>query len=92
MVRDYSGWHWRSADLQHPGPDIRGGMAQLDLPTLVISGDLDVTGYREIAALIASMVPGARLLRYPEAGHVMNLEQPEKFSTDVLEFVRSLGT
>jgi pimeloyl-ACP methyl ester carboxylesterase len=91
MVRDYSGWHWRSTDLQQSGPDIRGGLPGLHVPTLVISGDLDVAGYREIAAVIATTVPKARLLRYPEGGHVMNLEQPERFSADVLEFVRGLG-
>ena len=91
MVRDYSGWHWRSADLQQPGPDIRGGLAGLEVPTWVVSGDLDVEGYREIATEIAATVPGARLVRYREAGHVMNLEQPEKFSAHVLEFVRGLA-
>jgi hypothetical protein len=30
-------------------------------------------------------------VRYPQAGHVMNLEQPEKFSAHVLEFVRGLA-
>jgi 3-oxoadipate enol-lactonase len=91
MVRDYSGWHWRSADLQQPGPDIRAGLAGLRIPTLVISGDQDVEGYREIAAEIAATVPGARLVRYADAGHVMSLEQPERFSAHVLDFVRAVA-
>jgi 3-oxoadipate enol-lactonase len=90
MVRDYSGWHWRSTDLQQSGPDIRAGLAGLQVPTWVLSGDLDVEGYREIAAEIASTLPGAQLVRYPEAGHVMNLEQPAEFTRHVLEFVRGL--
>ena len=90
MVRDYSGWHWRNADPQQFGPDIRAGLAGLRVPTLVMSGDQDVEGYREIAAEIAATLPNARHVRYPAAGHVMNLEQPDAFNTHVLEFARGL--
>lgn len=90
MVERYSGWHWENSDSQLPGPDVRAGLAALRAPTLVISGDRDVEGYREIAAEIAATVPGGRLLRFAEAGHVMNLEEPQRFSAEVVKFVRGL--
>jgi pimeloyl-ACP methyl ester carboxylesterase len=91
MVGDYSGWHWQNTDPQQPGPDIRAGLGTLGVATLVISGDLDVEGYREIAGEISRSVPRASLQRFANGGHVMNLEQPAEFTMQVLRFVASLG-
>jgi 3-oxoadipate enol-lactonase len=84
MVRGYSGWHLQNADLQLPGPDVRAALGALQVPALVISGDLDVAGYREIASEIAAALPRGKLVRFPDAGHVMNLEEPERFNSLVL--------
>jgi pimeloyl-ACP methyl ester carboxylesterase len=86
MVRHYSGWHWAQADMQLPGPDVRANLEAVKPPTLVLSGEHDVEGYREIAAVIASRVPRGRLVQIAGAGHVVNLEQPAQFSRQVLEF------
>jgi 3-oxoadipate enol-lactonase len=86
MVQGYSGWHWQNADLQQPGPDVRAALATLQVPALVISGNCDVDGYREIAGEIAATLPHGKLARFPDAGHVMNLEEPERFNALVLEF------
>jgi 3-oxoadipate enol-lactonase len=88
MVGDYSGWHWQNTDPQQPGPDIRAGLPTLRTPTLVVSGDLDVEGYRQIAAEISHDLPGATLLRCKHGGHVMNLEEPAEFTAQVLRFMR----
>jgi 3-oxoadipate enol-lactonase len=90
MVGDYSGWHWQNVDPQQPGPDIRAGLPVLAVPTLVISGDLDVEGYREIAREISDCVPRADLIRFAQGGHLMNLEQPEEFAAHILRFVEQV--
>jgi 3-oxoadipate enol-lactonase len=58
--------------------DTHQRLAQIDLPTLVIHGDVDrLLGYangREIAALI----PGARLETLEGVGHMFWWEQPER--------------
>ena len=90
MVQGYGGWHWQNADLQQPGPDVRAALAALPVPALVISGDLDVDGYREIAAEIAAALPHGQLARFADAGHVMSLEEPEQFNSRVLEFIRDV--
>jgi pimeloyl-ACP methyl ester carboxylesterase len=87
MVGDYSGWHWKNSDPQQPGPDIRARLGTLDLPSLVVSGDLDVEGYRQIAREISLTLPRAALIRLGKAGHMMNLEQPAEFTERVLRFV-----
>jgi 3-oxoadipate enol-lactonase len=91
MVRGYSGWHWQNADRQRPGPDVRAALAGLPVPALVISGSLDVAGYREIAGEIAAALPHSQLERFADAGHVMNLEEPERFNSRVLRFVREVS-
>jgi pimeloyl-ACP methyl ester carboxylesterase len=90
MVGDYSGWHWQNADCQQPGPDVRAGLATLGVPTLVLSGDLDVEGYREIAEQISRTIPRAELTRMERGGHVMNLEEPAEFTAQVLRFAGSV--
>ena len=82
MVGDYSGWHWQNADPQQPGPDVRAGLSTLGVATRIMSGDLDVDGYRQIADEIARAVPGAGLKRFAMGGHVMNLEQPAEFTAE----------
>jgi 3-oxoadipate enol-lactonase len=88
MVGDYSGWHWQNKDAQRPGPDIHAGLRTLAVPTLVISGDQDVEGYREIAQEISVTLPHVVLVRVNKGGHVMNLEQPAEFTALVLRFAQ----
>jgi 3-oxoadipate enol-lactonase len=87
MVSRYSGWHWAQADMQLPGPDVRGRLGVVKPPVLVLSGEQDVAGYREIASVIASAVPRGRLVEIAGAGHVVNLEQPAEFNTRVIDFI-----
>lgn len=86
MVSRYSGWHWAQADMQLPGPDVRSSLEAVKPPVLVLSGEHDVEGYRQIAAVIASRVPRGGLVTVAGAGHVLNLEQPAEFNRRVLEF------
>ncbi|MFY0633315.1 MAG: alpha/beta fold hydrolase [Vannielia sp.] len=91
QVGDYSLWHWRA-----PGRGARiadaGALADLSVPTLVISGDHDVQGYRDIAATLSREIPGARLARIAGAGHMVNLEAPEAFNTALAQFLAEHGT
>jgi 3-oxoadipate enol-lactonase len=88
MVSRYSGWHWAQADMQLPGPDVRGSLGAVKPPVLVLSGEQDVEGYRQIARIIASRVPRGRLVEIAGAGHAVNLEQPAQFNTRVTDFIR----
>jgi 3-oxoadipate enol-lactonase len=90
MIEGYSGWHWL-----HDDPVARaaidGRLSECATPTLVLSGNLDVPGYRQIAAKLSHEIPGATLLTFPDAGHVINEEEPAGFSAAVLEFVRKVA-
>lgn len=50
-------------------PDRRPGLAEVDVPTLVIHGDADPLVQPEGGRATADAVPGARLVTYPGMGH-----------------------
>ena len=86
-VAGYSGWHWRNHNPVAPFTASAGRLGEVAAPTLVVSGGRDVTGYREIAQVLAAGIPGARKLDLPDAGHVLTLEAPEQFNAAVLAFL-----
>ncbi len=42
--------------------------------------------------MLASSIPGARLLVYEGAGHAMHWEEPRRFAADLTEFALEVGT
>ena len=60
------------------------------VPTLVIAGDEDKVYPPALARDVARRIPGARLVMFEGAGHLPNLEQPERFNAVVLEFLQTL--
>lgn len=62
-------------------------LSKIHVPTLVISGDLDVgMPWEGHAAVLASVIGGARVVRLP-AAHISNLERPRSFSAALLDFL-----
>jgi len=67
--------------------DHTGLLSQIRVPTLVISGDLDVgMPWDGHAAVLTRAIEGARALRLP-AAHISNIERPRSFSAALLEFL-----
>ncbi len=65
-------------------------LAGIDFPTLIVVGDEDtLTPVAEAEALRAG-IRGARLEIIDGAGHLSNLEQPEKFNSVLIDFINSL--
>lgn len=61
-------------------PDSRTLLGSIDVPTLVVVGELDTITPPASARVIAGSIPGARLVEIPRAGHLANLEAPEDFA------------
>ena len=59
------------------------------VPTLVLIGDQDVW-QAEPAEIIAKRVPGARIVRVPGGGHLLNLTSPKQFDEAIRSFVPGL--
>lgn len=69
--------------------DYRFGKAErLTMPVLVIAGGKDFQAVAEPQRALAQRVPRGRYLEYPEAGHFMFVEEPERFGRDVTAFMK----
>jgi 3-oxoadipate enol-lactonase len=65
-------------------------LSQINCPTQVVVGELDVATPLSDATIMAERIPGARLAVIPEAGHLSNLEQPDRFNDIVRMFASGL--
>ena len=68
--------------------DNRQSLGQIRVPTLVISGDRDVsTPWEGHSEILAREIPGAQAVRLP-AAHLSNLERPQSFTAALLDFLQ----
>ncbi len=90
MVGDYSGWHWLNDDprikLNPPAIDRLG---EINVPTQIILGELDLPYYHDIAKILIDKIPNSKLHIIKGAGHMTNLENAVKFNEIVDSFINS---
>jgi pimeloyl-ACP methyl ester carboxylesterase len=65
-------------------------LGSIKVPTLVITGEEDAVTGPEVGRDLAAGIPGARFLLVEEAGHLVNLEQPEIVNEALLDFLAPL--
>jgi pimeloyl-ACP methyl ester carboxylesterase len=70
-------------------PPARGRLGEIHTPTLVIVGEIDVPVILETSDIIARDVAGARKVVMHGVAHAPNMERPEEFNRNVLNFLRS---
>jgi pimeloyl-ACP methyl ester carboxylesterase len=68
-------------------PDSRPGLGSISCPTLVLVGDSDQVTPPDCAAEIAAAIPGAQLVVLRECGHASTLEQPDRVTRVLVEFL-----
>ncbi|GAA1001615.1 alpha/beta fold hydrolase [Subtercola frigoramans] len=71
---------------------LRGRLAELGLPALVIWGESDRIVTPAYGSAFAAAIPDARLTVLENAGHLPHIEQPEATSAVIAEFLASLPT
>jgi 3-oxoadipate enol-lactonase len=69
--------------------DVSGQLDHIQAPTLIIHGELDPLVVPENGRYLAQHIKGARLLLYPNTGHLVGIERAEEFNRDVLAFLES---
>jgi len=87
-----------------PAPGLVGGLLamrdradyvdrlpQFKLPCLVVGAEQDVAVPLDHARVLAAGLPNAELRVIPGAGHMANLEQPERFNQALLEFLAEMN-
>ena len=67
-------------------PSAPGRLNEIDVPTLVMVGDLDDDSIKTISDSLEVGIIGSQKVVIPKAAHLPSLEQPEKFNRAVLEF------
>ena len=66
-------------------------LAEVNVPTLVLTGDEDVADIHRIAERLAAGIPGAERATIADAAHLPSLERPEQFDRVVLDFLARHG-
>ncbi len=64
-----------------------GDIATIAVPTLVGIGLLDVADFQDIARRYASEIPGATLVEFPTAAHLITLDAPTELITALRPFL-----
>jgi pimeloyl-ACP methyl ester carboxylesterase len=69
-----------------PG-DLAATLSTIKVPTLVLWGDSDPLLEAASARKFAAAIPGARLITYPQVGHLPQIEIPARSAAAVAEFL-----
>lgn len=77
-------WHAEEAELDPPAA---GRLAEIAVPTSILDGALDLDAIGSVAAQLAGQVPGAVRETWPDVAHLPSLEQPERYTAHVLEWL-----
>jgi len=72
-------------------PKLRRRLGRVRIPALVVWGESDGVVDPDYGRAYAQSLPNARFKLIPEAGHVPQIEQPERLLTLVWEFADSLA-
>ena len=73
-----------------PVSSLATALSRLAVPTLVIVGE-DDTPSRAASQTLGELLPEARLVVVPGAGHVVNLARPDAFNEALLDFLGGLA-
>lgn len=86
MTRLHKDMYLKALELAVMTPDAPG-LDRIVVPTLVVVGEDDTLTPVDAARQIAAAIKGSRLEIVPEAGHLVNIEQPEKFNRILRDFL-----
>ncbi len=69
------------------GPDLRGVLPHINVPTLLVYGDKDVRAPLTVAQELHAAISASTLVVLPDAGHLCTIEAPEAFNRAVRNFL-----
>jgi pimeloyl-ACP methyl ester carboxylesterase len=64
--------------------DARERISAIKAPTLVMIGEDDLLAPAKYGRFLADRIPGARVLAFPQTGHMMHLERPESLEAAII--------
>jgi pimeloyl-ACP methyl ester carboxylesterase len=89
MFTEYSWWHFLGNQDPVRTPEIAAAqrLGEIQVPTLVIIGELDNQDIQALVEMTVQGIPGAQKVVMPGLDHVPFLEDPAGFNQLVLEFL-----
>jgi pimeloyl-ACP methyl ester carboxylesterase len=76
-----------AAEADYPSTDVPFSLADISAPSLLISGEKDLPDFPRIADRLAGLLPRARRVSLPWAGHLPTLERPAELTPLLLRFL-----
>ncbi len=87
IMNDYSGAVWGDPMRgKYPKEDDLSRVGQMAVPTAIFAGALDKV-FSRLATKLNERIDGSQLAIYENTGHMLNLEQSERFNTDLEVFL-----
>lgn len=71
--------------------DLSAVLPLIDVPTLVIHGDLDVRAPLSVATGLRDAIPGSEMVVIPDVGHETYFQAPDVFNHHLRDFFRRVG-
>jgi pimeloyl-ACP methyl ester carboxylesterase len=68
-------------------PDSRPGLGNIACPSLVLVGADDALTPPALSEEMAQLIPGAKLVKIPDCGHLSTMEQPERVTRELVAFL-----
>jgi pimeloyl-ACP methyl ester carboxylesterase len=82
-----STWHGLGQGIT--APEQVDELRKIRVPTLIFWGDKDSIFHREDEDILLKTIPHSTLKVFPDTGHALHWEQPERFTQDLLAFIAS---
>ena len=83
---------WDDVEEDELEPPALERLAEVAVPTLVLSAALDLEAIRQAASAVLAGVTGAREVVWPDVAHVPSMERPEEFSALVEAWLDEAGS
>jgi pimeloyl-ACP methyl ester carboxylesterase len=79
-----------AAQMIKDGPEVMGRLGEIKVPTLIITGEVDIPDVHAHAGALEALIPGARRIIMTGGGHFIYLERPDAFAETVGGFLDGL--
>jgi pimeloyl-ACP methyl ester carboxylesterase len=76
--------------LRRLDPPASERLSDLNCPILAVAGELDFGAVGQTARHLEANAPNARALVWPDVAHMIGMEQPERLSAAIVEFLAQL--
>jgi pimeloyl-ACP methyl ester carboxylesterase len=90
MVNDHTFWYHLKNKKQLLKPAAAGRLAEINVPTLIVTAEYDLEFCKEMADLMEKEIAGAKKVSIRGAGHYMNIDKPKEFNGILVKFIRDI--